>query len=78
LSKEDGESLKAVRARIGGRNPGAGGSMPRRSFVRMASIDLRLLRERDAPRMDEALDDYVRINLYRIIRNIAGLMHGPP
>ena len=78
LSKEDDESLKAVRARIGGRNPGAGGSMPRRSFVRMASINLRLLRERDAPRMDDALDDYVRINLYRIIRNVAGLMHGPP
>ncbi len=63
LSKEDDESLKAVRARIGGRSPGAGRSMPRGSFVRMASINLRLLRERDAPRMDDALDDYVRINL---------------
>ena len=77
LSKEDDESLKAVRARIGGRNPGAGGSMPRGSLVRMASINLRLLRERDAPRLDDTLDEYVRINLYRIVRNVAGLTWGP-
>ncbi len=77
LSREDDESLKAVRARIGGRSPGAGRSIPGGSFVRMASINLRLLREKDAPRMDDALDDYVRINLHRIVRNVAGLTRGP-
>lgn len=77
LSKEDDESLKAVRARIGGRSPGAGRGLPQGSSVRMASINLRLLREKDAPRMDDALDDYVRINLHRIARNVAGLTHGP-
>ena len=77
LSKEDDQSLKAVRAGSGEKKSRSRGVIPRGSFVRMASINLRLLRERDASRMDDALDEYVRINLYRIVRNVAGLTRGP-
>jgi hypothetical protein len=77
FSKEDDEGLKAVRARIAGKSPGARRSVSGRSFARMASINLLLLKERDAPRMDGVLDDYVRINLHRIVRSVTGLLPGP-
>ena len=73
FSREEEESLKEIRARIAGKSPGAGRSSQAGKPVRMASINLRLLRERDASRMDDALDDYVRINLHKIVERIAGL-----
>ncbi|HUJ69103.1 MAG TPA: hypothetical protein VLW86_06245 [Syntrophorhabdales bacterium] len=77
LMSDDNVPVKGVWAGIPGKSPGSGRRMSLGSSVRMAPISLRLLRERDAPRMDDSLDHHVRINLYRIVAGVMGLLWGP-
>jgi hypothetical protein len=77
LSDSDDEPEKGARVGLPGKRPGAGRRISMGSSVRTAPIDLRLLRERDAPRVDGALDHHVRINLYRIVGSIADLLREP-
>ena len=76
-SGSDDEPVKGTWVRLPGKSPGAGRRISLGSSVRMAPIDLRLLRERNAPRMDGAFDHYVRINLYRIVGSVAALPGEP-
>jgi len=76
-SSSDDEPVKGAWVGLPGKSPGAGSRMSVKSSARMAPINLRLLREREAPRMDAALDHYVRINLYRIVSSVAGLLRVP-
>ena len=73
LSKEEGGRLAAARERIRPRGPGAGKAVFPDNLARMAPLGLWLLGEGDARTLNDALGDYVRINLYKIVMNVAGL-----
>lgn len=73
LSKEEGGRLSAAGERVRAKGPGTGKAVFPDTPVRTAPLGFWLLRERDAQTLNDVLGDYVRINLYRIVLNVAGL-----